>query len=56
MPEIDNYEIVRQKLILGPLYAPKHKKVFELMKILWSKEEIKIPTSWKIILTREGKN
>jgi len=42
MSEIDNYEIVRQKLILGPLYAPKHKKVYELMKILWSKEEIKI--------------
>ena len=36
MTEIDNYEIVRQKLSLGPLYAPKHKKVYELMKLLWN--------------------
>lgn len=44
MTETDNYEIVRQKLSLGPLYAPKHKKVYELMKILWSEEEVKILT------------
>ena len=42
MSEIDNYEIVRQKLSLGSLYAPKHKKIFELMKILWNEEEIEI--------------
>ena len=29
MSEIDNYEIVRQKLSLGPLYAPKHKKIHD---------------------------
>jgi hypothetical protein len=42
MSDIDNYEIVRQKLSLGSLYAPKHKKIFELMKILWNEEEIEI--------------
>jgi len=39
MIESDNYEALRQKLCLGPLYAPKHKKVFELMKILWNEPE-----------------
>ncbi len=42
MSEIEYYEIVRQKLTLGPLYAPKHKKIFELMKLLWNEEEIEI--------------
>ena len=42
MTEVDYYEIVRQKLKLGPVYAPKHKKIFELMKILWNEEEIKL--------------
>jgi len=42
MIESDNYEALRQKLCLGPLYAPKHKKVFELMKILWNEDEVKI--------------
>ncbi len=42
MSEIDSYEIVRQKLSLGSLYAPKHKKIFELMKILWNEEDIEI--------------
>ncbi len=42
MTEADYYEIVRQKLTLGPLYAPKHKKVIELLKVFWNEEEIKI--------------
>lgn len=42
MTEIDNYEIVRQKLKLGDLYAPKHKSTYELLKIFWNEKEIKI--------------
>jgi len=42
MAEIDYYEDVRQKLTLGPLYAPNHKKIIELMKIFWTEEEIEI--------------
>ncbi|MFX1256598.1 MAG: 4Fe-4S dicluster domain-containing protein [Promethearchaeota archaeon] len=36
------YEIVRSKLKLEPFFTPKHKLVFEIMKILWNEEEIKI--------------
>ena len=42
MMEYEYYEIVRQKLKLGPFYSPKHKLVYEIMKILWNEEEIKI--------------
>ncbi|MHA2288199.1 MAG: hypothetical protein ACXABG_05385, partial [Promethearchaeota archaeon] len=42
MTQVDNYEIVRQKLQLGPIIAPKHKKIFELMKIFWNEQEIEI--------------
>ena len=42
MSETDLYEIVRQKLVLGPLFAPKHESTFKIMKILWNAEEIKI--------------
>jgi len=42
MSKTDYYEIVRQKLKLGPLYAPKHKKILELMKIFWNDDEIKL--------------
>ncbi len=42
MTEIDYYENVRQKLVLGRLFAPKHKKVIELLKVFWNEEEIKI--------------
>ncbi|MFX1311270.1 MAG: 4Fe-4S binding protein [Promethearchaeota archaeon] len=42
MTEVDNYEIVRQKLQIGRITAPKHKKIFKLMKIFWNEEEIKI--------------
>ncbi|MFX0006529.1 MAG: 4Fe-4S binding protein [Promethearchaeota archaeon] len=38
MTEADYYEIIRQKLVLGPLYAPKHKKVVEFLKIFWNEE------------------
>lgn len=42
MAETNYYENVRQKLELGPLIAPKHKKVIRLLKALWNEEEIKI--------------
>jgi len=42
MVEVDYYDIVRQKLTLGPLKVPKHKKTIELLKTFWNKEEIKI--------------
>ena len=38
----DYYEIVREKLVLGPLAAPKHPKVIELLKVFWNEDEIKI--------------
>jgi Pyruvate/2-oxoacid:ferredoxin oxidoreductase delta subunit len=47
MIETDYYEIVRQKLSLGPLYAPKHKKVYEMLKIFWNEEEIRILSFFK---------
>ncbi|MFX1392439.1 MAG: 4Fe-4S binding protein [Promethearchaeota archaeon] len=42
MTEIDHYERVRQNLVLGPIRAPKHKKIIKLMKVFWNEEEIKI--------------
>ncbi|MFX1390837.1 MAG: ATP-binding protein [Promethearchaeota archaeon] len=42
MPEHEYYEIVRQKLKLGPFFTPKHELVFKMMKILWNEEEIKM--------------
>jgi Pyruvate/2-oxoacid:ferredoxin oxidoreductase delta subunit len=42
MSESDLYEIVRQKMVLGPLYAPKHKSITKLLKLFWNEQEIKI--------------
>ncbi len=42
MTEVDNYEIVRQKLVIGPIKTPKHRKVKKLMKVFWNEEEIKL--------------
>ena len=42
LSELDYYEIVRQKLKIGPVYAPKHKLTFELLKIFWNEEEVKL--------------
>ncbi len=42
MSEIDDYELVRQKLTLGPLTTPKHRKIKKLLKIFWKEEEIKL--------------
>ncbi|MHA2283071.1 MAG: ATP-binding protein [Promethearchaeota archaeon] len=42
MTEVDYYENVRQKLVLGPLDAPKHRKILKLMKVFWNAEEIKM--------------
>ncbi|NVM55718.1 MAG: 4Fe-4S binding protein [Candidatus Helarchaeota archaeon] len=36
------YEIVRQKLVAGPIAAAKHEKIYELMKVLWNEETIKL--------------
>jgi len=37
--EVDYYDIVREKLSLGPLHYPRHEKIFELMKVFWPEEE-----------------
>jgi len=42
MAESDYYDLVRQKLTLGPLQAPNHPKVLDLLKIFWDEETIKI--------------
>ncbi|MFX1451329.1 MAG: NADH-quinone oxidoreductase subunit I, partial [Promethearchaeota archaeon] len=42
MEDINYYEKVRQNLTLGPLKTHKHKKVIQLMKVLWNEEEIKL--------------
>ncbi|MHA1987788.1 MAG: hypothetical protein ACW98D_14225, partial [Promethearchaeota archaeon] len=42
MTEVDYYETVRQKLVIGPLKTPKHRKITKLMKIFWNEEEIKL--------------
>ncbi len=42
MTEVDYYDVVRQKLVLGPLTAPKHRKIIKLMKVFWNEEEIKL--------------
>ncbi|MFX1501685.1 MAG: ATP-binding protein [Promethearchaeota archaeon] len=47
MTEVDNYEIVRQKLQIGRITAPKRKEIFKLMKIFWNEEEIKILSHFK---------
>jgi ferredoxin/DNA-binding MarR family transcriptional regulator len=44
----DYYEEVRQKLTLGPLFAPKHPKTIEIMKLLWNDEEIQILSHFPI--------
>jgi NAD-dependent dihydropyrimidine dehydrogenase PreA subunit len=36
------YESVRQKMRLGQLGAPKHKKMLEFLKTLWNEEEIQL--------------
>ena len=65
MSEVNHYETIRQKLKLGALYAPKHRKVEELMKTLWTEEEAKVlahfnacdqPTGLKELSKRTGKS
>nr|MDO8116229.1 4Fe-4S dicluster domain-containing protein [Candidatus Sigynarchaeota archaeon] len=36
------YEIVRQKLHVGPLDTPKHEKIIELMRVFWDEETIRV--------------
>ena len=52
MIEVDNYEIVRQKLQIGRITAPNRKEIFKLMKIFWNEEEIKILSQFNSV----GKN
>ncbi len=42
MTEVDYYDIVRNKLRAGPIGAPKHKKVLEFLRIIWTEEEAKV--------------
>ena len=42
MSEADNYELIRRKLKLGAVYAPKHPKIEKLFKILWTEKEATI--------------
>jgi Pyruvate/2-oxoacid:ferredoxin oxidoreductase delta subunit/peptidyl-tRNA hydrolase len=42
MTEVDYYETVRQKLVLGPLKTSKHRKIRKLLKVFWNEEEAKI--------------
>ncbi|MFX1452363.1 MAG: 4Fe-4S dicluster domain-containing protein [Promethearchaeota archaeon] len=42
MTDIDHYESVRQKMSVGPLGTPKHKKTIEFLKILYNEEEIEL--------------
>ena len=42
MTQADYYEIVRQKLAIGPLQAPKHEKILELLKVFWDEETIRV--------------
>lgn len=61
----DNYEIVRQKMKLGPIFAPKHPKVDKLLRIFWNEEEIEIlaqfnscdtPTALRELVERTSKS
>ena len=40
--KLDYYDIVRQKLAVGPLQAPKHEKIFELLKVFWDEDTVKV--------------
>lgn len=40
--DVDDYERVRQKLQVGPLRAPRHEKIIELMRVFWDEETIKV--------------
>ncbi|MBD3228003.1 MAG: hypothetical protein GF329_07420 [Candidatus Lokiarchaeota archaeon] len=42
MTEIDPYEEVRKKLSIGPLQAPKHEKIYELLRIFWDEKTIEL--------------
>ncbi|MHA1270484.1 MAG: 4Fe-4S dicluster domain-containing protein [Candidatus Helarchaeota archaeon] len=42
MSNIDYYELVRQKLRVGKLGAPKHKKVIDFLKVIWTEEDVKL--------------
>jgi ferredoxin len=57
MTQADLYETVRQKLSIGAIKTPSHEKVFELMKVFWNEQEIKLlsyfPKSGKLISIQE---
>lgn len=55
--KLDYYDIVRQKMAVGPLQVPKHEKFFELLKIFWDEEVIKVlahfPKAGEVISLQE---
>lgn len=40
--ELNYYDIVREKLAIGPLFASKHEKIFTVLKAFWDEEVIKV--------------
>ena len=42
MSNTDHYESVRQKMSIGEVGTPKHKKTIEFLKVLYNEEEIKL--------------
>ncbi len=57
MSESDYYEIVRQKLDIGHIKHPKHENFYELMKVFWDKNDIKLlshfPNAGEVISLNE---
>ncbi|MHA1799941.1 MAG: 4Fe-4S dicluster domain-containing protein [Candidatus Helarchaeota archaeon] len=42
MSIVDDYELIRQKLNVKGQGAPKHDKVIEFLKIIWTKDDLKV--------------
>ena len=47
MSDVDYYEKVRQKMSKGIIKTPKHKKVLEFLKIIWTEEEAKLLSNFE---------
>ncbi len=42
MVNIDPYDLVRQRLAVGPLHPVRHELVMDLLKVFWDEETAKI--------------
>jgi len=42
MSQVDKYELIRQKLKAGQHSPPKHKTVFEFLKIIWNEDDVDV--------------